>query len=286
MRFLSIKFLSIILLSFQIISLKAVHITIWVHGTYPALNVLRAPWCPIRPKIYVDKGLSLAKNLPEAYYYYQLAQSLHQLNPVLYNWDHFYTYGWHSSNVRPGFCINEGKKLYEALKELIDKYQQEHEHLTLRIIGFSHGGNVILNMVSHLPFQNNKVCVELVLIGTPIQESTSRFINNPYITKAYSFYSDGDWVQKIDIQRFHHNCPKGAPFLSQRKFKDTDKVQQICFTLNGRKIGHTRYRSILKYLPDMMNQIEQKLADNFCDQVLCFDYKIPANKNRYSNHIT
>lgn len=272
------RFFYIIIACLNFWLIQAVDITVWVHGTYPALSVLRKNWCPVRPKIYVEDGLSLAKNLPENYYFYKLAQSLHEINPEFYNLDNIYTYGWHSSNVSPKQRIKEGKKLYEAIQELLPKYYKKHKEIRLRIVGFSHGGNVILNMVSHLPFKNYCVPVEIILMGTPVQESTRELINNPHVAKAYSFYSQGDWIQRIDIQRFHYNCPKGAPFLSERVFKDSDKVQQVCLTVNGKKIGHAKYRSILKYLPDMMSQVEQKLVGSSVDKVLDFDYQIIKKK--------
>lgn len=278
------RFLWIVLLTLQMFVLQAVDVTVWVHGTYPALRVLSASWCPVRSKVYVNPGLTLAKKLPKNYYHYQLSEFMHNLDPILYNHDHFYTYGWHSSNVRPKQRIKEGKKLYHALQKLINKYKKKHEDIMLRVIGFSHGGNVILNMASHLPFKQKNQKLHIILIGTPVQESARNFINNPYITKAYSFYSDGDWIQKIDVQKFHHNCPKDAPFLSQRVFKDSDNVQQISFTLNGKKIGHTGFRGILKYLPDMMSQIEKKLVDLPHNETLKFDYVVPGkSKKRKKN---
>jgi hypothetical protein len=274
------RYIYIILAIFSILKLQAVDITVWVHGTYPALSVLRAKWCPVKPRIYVEDGLSLPKKLPQKYYFYKLAQSLHAIDPELYNLDHIYTYGWHSSNVSPRQRIKEGKKLYEAIQELLLEYRKKHKDIKLRIVGFSHGGNVILNMITHLPFKDFCVPIEIVLMGTPVQESTRDFINNPHVNKAYSFYSTGDWIQRVDIQRFHYNCPKGAPFLSNRVFKDTDKVQQVCLTVDGKKIGHARYRSILQYLPDMMCQVEPKVSNCFCDKTLNFDYKIPKKPKK------
>ena len=133
-------------------------------------------------------------------------------------------------------------------------------------------------MVSHLPFKEFCIPVEIILMGTPVQESTREFINNPHITKAYSFYSLGDWIQRIDVQRFHYNCPKGAPFLSKREFNDTDNVQQVCLTINGNKIGHAKYRSILKYLPDMISQVEEKILHSLDSKTLDFDYAIAKKK--------
>jgi len=269
-----VRFFYIILLTFQIFNILTVDVTVLVHGSYPALKVLNASWSPVRHMIHVEPGLSLAKNLPKNYYFYQIAQSFYEANSDMYNLNHFYTYGWHSSNLSPNNRIQEGKKLYDGLQSLITRYKKKHDTITLRLIGISHGGNVILNMISHLPFEQNDIGLECILIGTPVQESTSDFINSPYVSKAYSFYSEGDWVQKLDIQKLHKNCPKDAPIMSQRIFKKTDKVQQICLTIDGRKIGHGQYRHILKYLPDMIHQIEQELADSYCDRILYFDYKI------------
>lgn len=268
----------IMLLLLGYLKVQAICLTVWVHGTYPALGTLTASWCPIRKMVYAEPGLSLAKNLPQNYYFRKLAQSLHDYDSACYNLDTIYTYGWHSSNVRPARRITEGKKLYEQVQALLYQYQKKYKHITIRFIGFSHGGNVLLNMAQHLPFIGAKVDVEFVLLGTPIQESTRRFINSPFITKAYSFYSDGDWIQKIDVQKFHHNCPKNAPFLSQRTFQKTDCVHQICLTVNGKKIGHTKYRELLLHLPDMLKQVDALLVkDPKCDQLLCFNYKHVKN---------
>lgn len=256
-------------------SIQSITITIWVHGTYPALSLLRSSWSPIRKMIYVEPGLSLAKNLPEHYYYAKLAHALYEKDELEYNLENFYVYGWHSSNVRPGHRIAEGRLLYQQLNKLIQKYREQHEDIQIRCIGFSHGGNVVLNMLSHLPFGFDDIALEIVLLGTPIQESTRRYINSPYVTKAYSFYSDGDWVQKIDVQRFHHNCPKGAPFLSQRMFHEDDKVLQVCLTVNGKKIGHTKYRRIVHCIPDMLKQVSALQEQHSNLNLLNFDYKTP-----------
>lgn len=254
--------------------LRSVCITIWVHGTYPALSVLRASWSPIRKMVYVEPGLSLAKELPKNYYFAKLAQQLSERDGNNYDLDHFYTYGWHSSNVRPGHRIAEGRLLYERLQELLKNYSR-HDEIIIRCIGFSHGGNVILNMLPHLPFMESKVKVEVILLATPIQESTRSYINCPYISKAYSVYSDGDWIQRIDAQRFHHNCPKGASFWSQRTFKDEDCVKQVCLKVNGKNIGHAKYRYFLQHLPDMLQQIESRFQQQTDTKKICLNYVIP-----------
>jgi len=270
-RIFVMMLLGLNLVSIQIYS---VYITVWVHGTYPALSVLRASWSPVRKMVYAQRGLSLAKQLPGNYYFARLAKQLHECDDCVYCLDHFYLYGWHSSNVRPGHRISEGRLLYEQLQELLKNYSH-HDEIIVRCIGFSHGGNVILNMLPHLPFLAPNVKVEVILLATPIQESTRPYINNPHVSKAYSVYSDGDWIQRIDAQRFHHNCPKGASFWSQRTFRDEDCVQQICLKVNGKKIGHAKYRYLVKYLPDMLQQIESLFQGQTTAKKVCLNYITP-----------
>lgn len=260
-----------IMIGFVVVQLEGVDITIWVHGTYPALSILRSSWSPIRKLVYVEPGLSLAKKLPDHYYFAKLAKMIDQYDHDHYPLDHFYTYGWHSSNVRPGHRIAEGRLLYERIQELLTSYDHEDD-ITIRCIGFSHGGNVILNMLSHLPFHKPHVKLDVVLLATPIQESTRSYINNPHIHKAYSVYSEGDWIQRIDAQKFHHNCPKGASFWSQRTFHDEDCVKQICLKVNGKNIGHRKYGYVLHHLPDFFNQVEPLFQDQQDTKKICFNY--------------
>jgi hypothetical protein len=234
----------------------------------------------MRKMIYAKPGLSLARELPDRYYFKQLAQSLCLADSEKYQEDHFYVYGWYSSKVRPQMRIEEGRKLYSSLQDLTLKLQTQYGKIYIRCIGFSHGGNVILNMLSNLPFSTPNVELEIVLLGTPIQESTRNFINSPYICRAYSVFSDADWIQKIDAQRFHHNCPTGAPFWSQRCFKPTDNVYQIKLKINGKSIGHLKYRKIMRHLGEVLKQTDC-LINQFPDQhMIDVDYIARQNKKR------
>jgi RNase P protein component len=280
MRFISIVLAVTVWYLATAVQVQAVCINVWVHGTYPALKMLQATWLPFRKMVYVQPGLSLAKNLPKNYYFAQLANYLHTHDQMLYDIEHFYTYGWHSSNVRPGFRIMHGKQLYQEINELLAQYQGHHENITVRCIGFSHGGNVILNMLPSLPFEHKNVKLEVVLIATPIQESTRSFINSSHVAQAYSIYSPGDWIQKIDAQRFHHNCPKGAPFFSQRTFHDDDCVHQVCLTVNSKKIGHANYRNIMKYFSDIYHQITDLAIKAQGKKNIKLNYVVPGSKKK------
>lgn len=257
----------ILLLSFVplVYAESDVTVTVWVHGTYLALKVLAHKKSPFRSLVYVPTGFSLAKDLPSNYYFYKLGYGCHECDSINYNIDHFYLYGWHSSNIRPSQRKKIGQQLYQGLNELLKKYQKTYNKITLRLVGFSHGGNVILHCLSCLPFILDKVDLEVILMATPIQESTRNYINNPHITQAYSFYSQADWIQKIDIQKLHYDAPKHAPFWSQRIFLNADNVTQIHLKINGKDIGHGKFRSVVHYIPIMMKEVQKMKHKNRID---------------------
>lgn len=236
--------------------------TVFVHGSYPALKLLAHKKSPFRSWIYAEPGLHLAKNLPKNYHFHKAATLCDQFDHHGYCKDHYYTYGWNSSNLRPINRYQEGQKLYHAVRTKIEKHQaQGYEKISVRFIGSSHGGNVVLNALQWLPFSTENIEIEVILLGTPIQEETRNFINNAYVTRAYSFYSTADWIQKIDIQKWHKDCPKSASFFSQRTFLPTDQVVQVQFLLNSKPIGHGQYRSVFGYVPKMMELVKNHVGD-------------------------
>ena len=239
--------------------LPKVAITVWVHGTHPAKALLESKYSPIRSQVYVPIGLSLAKDLPSHYNFYEIAKECNALNPEEYGLNDFYVFGWNSSKITSRQRKKVGRKLFEDINDLLLQYKKKYKEISLRLVGFSHGGNVLLNCMSHLPFNCLNVTTEAILIATPIQESTRWYVNTPYINKVYSLYSDKDWIQRIDVQRFHKDAPKGTPWLSSRKFQDFDRVIQVNFKFNGKSIGHIGYRPVMKHIPDILEQINEKV---------------------------
>lgn len=230
-------------------------VTVWVHGTHPAQRLLSSLHSPVRSHVYTKKGLSLAKELPANYNFRRIAQECCCRNPQEYDLDNFYTYGWHSAKLSSRHRKQVGEKLYDELKELLRNKQVSK----LRLIGFSHGANVVINSLSHLPFDNPDMEVEVILIGMPVQESNKHNINNEFVTKTYSLYSKGDWIQRLDPQKLHSLAPKHAPVLSGRTFDASSNVIQVCMTQRGKSFGHIKFRSFLKYLPDIIKQVDEKL---------------------------
>lgn len=250
------------LLCFMICSLSVyaqeqASVTVWVHGTYPALKWLTHKRSPFRTWVYAPMGLSLAKELDKDYYFHQLAYDCYARDPIGYDVDNFYLFGWYSSNMRPSRRKKEGKKLQKALDNLLNTYHKTYKKVDLRLVGVSHGGNVILNCIDTMPAYDY-VTTEVILLATPIQESTRVYVNRAPVHKVYSFYSNNDWMQRIDAQKFHHDSPKKSPFWSSRTFKPDDRVTQVHVKVNNKDIGHGKYRSIAGRLPDMMKEVKQK----------------------------
>lgn len=249
---------------FSVFSLHAssVYVTVWIHGTHPIKPILTSRYSPLRARMYAEDGLSLASKLPQNYGFAKIAQACAAYNPTEYDINHFYIYGWNSGNVRPSHRKKIGKKLYDDLSNLLVRYKEQYDTVKLRLIGFSHGGNVVLNCVHCLPFTIKNIETEVVLVATPIQEETRLYINNPFIARAYSFYSDSDWIQTCDMQKFHKTAPKHAPWFSQRTFKDTDNVIQVHLKVNNNGIGHLRFHSVLGHLSKIMEQVIDRLQSS------------------------
>lgn len=257
-----IVFFSFLFLTQEIFSkskLPRVSITVWVHGTHPAKRLFESRFSPIRSQVYAPRGLSLAKDLPEYYNFCQIAKECCRLNPADYNLNHFYLYGWNSAKITSRQRKKAGKELFKDLDKLLSEYKKHYKQIDLRLVGFSHGGNVILNCLSNMPFEHRDIETEVVLIATPIQESTRWYANTPYVNRVYSLYSDRDWIQRIDVQKFHQDAPKNTPLLSGRTFEEFDKVIQVNFKFNGKSVGHIGYRPVMKYVPDILQEIDKQV---------------------------
>jgi hypothetical protein len=123
---------------------------------------------------------------------------------------HYYTFGW-SGLVSSARRYNEAHELYMAIKTLHNKYPNS----PIRVVGYSHGGNLALNIagVRMRSFPDDQFNIdELICIGTPVQKETADYIYNPIFKKIYHFYSRADCIQRLD-------CFSLRRFFSQRRFE-------------------------------------------------------------------
>jgi len=237
-------------------------ITVFVHGTFPIRKALQ--YSPARFLIYCPQGLSLAKDLPQYYHFHKMAQGCVNLDPQRYSFDQFYIFGWKSEHVYHNTRMQAASDLVKALQDLVNNYYSEHHIIPkIQLIGFSHGGNVVLNTANYLPLivENEKIIIEAWLFGTPVQHINQNFVNSENFNKIYSIYSETDWIQRMDPQGIRNNqCPKNN-FWSNRMFNPEHKCIQVNFTVNNTSICHSYYRCIFKYLPTIQKSIEQKVEE-------------------------
>jgi hypothetical protein len=172
----------------------------------------------------------------------------------------YYTYGWTgllSENQR----TEDGTTLYNEIVALVARYHAQNIEPHIRLIGYSHGGNICLK-VAHAADQtnhtNHPAIDELVLLGMPVQSETDYLINHEMFKKVYHIYSRGDRIQKLDFFSLDR-------FFSRRIFKERKDFQ----------------------LPDKLIQIQLKCTRNTAKgktMQRAYDFNSPAvvgGKSRY-----
>lgn len=265
MKRLFILFLSMITLSMNAERTTQDHsITIFVHGTYPVRRFLYALPDRLKGLMYCPQGLSLAKDLPNNFHFRKLAIGCCDLDSKNFSLDQFYTFGWTSEKIYHHVRDKAAKSLVQEVQKLCLQYYQEYKVIPkLRLIGFSHGANVVINTADYLPIVvgNGEVKVEAWLFGVPVQEVNKIKVDSSNFDEIYSVYSESDWVQRMDPQGIRYTkLLKSKIFWSDRRFEGSSKIKEINFTVNGKSIGHVIYRTIFKYFPLIKKSAEQQFA--------------------------
>lgn len=115
--------------------------------------------------------------------------------------NYYYTFGW-SGLISESTREQAGAQLYHELAMEIERYKQKGIVPKVRVIGYSHGGNVCLNMARDV-IESPWHVDELVIMGTPVQPTTDYLITNQLFKKKYVIFSLGDSVQKHDMFSSH-----------------------------------------------------------------------------------
>ena len=125
--------------------------------------------------------------------------------------NYYYTWGW-SGLLSLTQREIESKDLLNDLKKLIANYKATGVNPKIRLIGYSHGGNVILNMAIYEEAYDLHID-ESIFIGMPVHMDTDCLTNSPMFKKIYQIYSSRDRAQAADVFSTKY-------FSSHRKFKD------------------------------------------------------------------
>ncbi|MDP3889229.1 MAG: hypothetical protein Q8Q25_01645 [bacterium] len=167
----------------------------------------------------------------------------------------YYTFGWNGL-LSPTARYLEGKKLFVALEKELKYLRQQNIEPKIRVIGYSHGANVALNLgAAHSrAFPSSSLHIdELILIGGPIQPDTDYLINDAIFKRVYNIYSLKDHVQTLDFFSFDR-------FFSNRCMKERkgfilpDKLVQVQLKVtrntnrshsNAKKLEKSKAQSIV-----------------------------------------
>lgn len=143
--------------------------------------------------------------------------------------NHYYTFGW-SGLLSPSSRYHESVKLLEQLtKELEENFWKHDIFPKIRLIGYSHGGNVCLNIAAARQATNPKSPIsidELILVGVPIQTETDYLSNDPIFKRIYHFFSQADRIQRIDFFSFNRIFSRRY-FRNSNNFRVPNKLMQI-----------------------------------------------------------
>lgn len=161
-------------------------------------------------------------------------------NPCANYENHFYTFGWYgllSTRIRYFDAI----PLYRGITAEVEKFRAQGIEPEVRLIGYSHGGNVCLNLGAVRQNEDVDQSIkidELILLGVPIQCETDFLLSDPIFKRVYQIYSRGDRIQKLDFfstKRFFSR----RMFTSRKYFQLPKKLTQIQLRLtrgvNGKK---------------------------------------------------
>lgn len=124
---------------------------------------------------------------------------LHCNIPDEYN--HYYTYGW-SGLLSKSIRQKNAFGLFTALEKLAYEYQQQGLTPKFRLFGYSHGGNVCLNLASirQQEFPYSTLAIDqLILIGMPVVPESDYLVADSMFKRVYHLYSNKDRVQTLDL---------------------------------------------------------------------------------------
>lgn len=145
-----------------------------------------------------------------------------------YRHNHYFTYGW------SGLCSMaqryiEAEDLLLDIDALVQKYTCNTIKPKVRIIGYSHGGNISLNLaaVHQAKYPEMDISIdELILVGLPVQHETDSLVCSPLFKKIYHFYSRLDRIQQLDPFSTHFFFSR-QQFESRNSFTIPDKLTQV-----------------------------------------------------------
>lgn len=154
----------------------------------------------------------------------------------------YYTFGW-SGLATTSARAKAGQRLYDELENVTQQLTDKEISYTLRIYGYSHGGNVVLAAAHNAPKQPSFYIDQAILLGMPVQCETDYLVTHPLFRSIYHLYSRTDFVPAMDcfsLKRFF----SGKTFQSRKGFTLPDKLTQIQIRITDTIRSSRSYRHI------------------------------------------
>jgi hypothetical protein len=142
--------------------------------------------------------------------------------------NYYYTYGW-SGLLSPKTRYKDAELLFIALEKELKKYHDQGIYPRVRVVGYSHGGNVCLNLerIRQDKFPDSTMSVDqLWLVGSPIQGETDYLVSGPLFKRVYNFYSHADRIQQLDFFSFDRFF-SGRTFTNNKYLTLPKKLTQV-----------------------------------------------------------
>ncbi len=141
----------------------------------------------------------------------------------------YYTFGW-SGLLSKKVRRSDAEPLYEELLAEIERLQRDGYKVSVRVIAYSHGGNVVLNLAAIARERSlgrrPLVIDELILLGMPVRRETDHLANDRMFKKIYHFYSNSDRIQNMDFLTLKQFFSKRT-FNSRSTFTVPEKITQV-----------------------------------------------------------
>lgn len=234
-------------------TLDPMWVTVYVHGTTSAIGLkFIGRFC--KDVAFGQPGVHHLNELPDNALLRADVDCLQKGAPDRFCSEHFYTFGW-SGQLSFKARAQAGKDLFTGLKALLADYKCKYGfYPKLRIMTFSHGGNVALNMVQYLPFLvEQHVYLELLIIACPVQKVTEKLIEHDEIDHVYTIASSRDLLQVVDFYTYDKKRYFPDRFFHTSKLN----CHQIKVSINDRGLGHLDLlRSFIVHLPYALNMAD------------------------------
>lgn len=169
---------------------------------------------------------------------------------------HYYTFGW-TGLLSLKARLTDAVVFYNELSSEVQKFKDEGITPKIMVIGYSHGGNVCLNLAAardQYKLNGNVTVDKLILLGMPVQSETDHLINDDMFERVYHLYSRKDRIQKLDF--FTSQFASRRIFSPRKGFELPDKLAQIQIKCTRNIQGKSNMT--LKHSPDNIGVISGK----------------------------